>query len=109
MSPDSRPDAPPTGPSPALTLAELPGWRDRLAGPDPMPDPGSAPFADAAGLQFLLSALRWAPGRISLDPADGSPAADLWRRLGLDDPADAEPVLEGGRVAALRPLAGAAP
>jgi hypothetical protein len=50
----------------------------------------------------LVSALLWAPGRLSFDAAGDSPVAGLWRRLGLNDPAGAEPVLEGGRITALR-------
>ena len=102
MPADPRPDLAPAGLTPALTLAGLPAWADRLAAPDPLPSPGGAPAADAAGMQFLASALLWAPGRLRLDPADGSPAALLWHRLGLDDPADAEVVRDGPEVAALR-------
>ena len=56
-----------------------------------------------AGAQLLASALLWAPGRLSLDPAGASPAADLWRRLGLDDPLGAVAVMDGPRLVALRP------
>ena len=102
MSPDLRPDPPTDGPTPALTLANLSGWMDRLAGPDALPDAGGAHDADAAGLQLLVSALLWAPGRLSLDPVGDSPVSRLWHRLGLDDPADAEVVTIAGRVTALR-------
>ena len=103
MSSDPRTDPSPPDHVPPLTLAGLPGWTARLGQPDPLPDPSAAPEADAAGLQFLLSALLWAPGRLAVDPTDGSPVAALWRRLGLDDLADAEPVMDGGRITALRP------
>ncbi len=102
MSSDPRTGLPPD-PVPPLTLAGLPAWMARLGHPDPLPDPALAPEADAAGIQFLVSALLWAPGRLSLDPSGDSPAATLWRRLGLDEPVDAEPVTDGGRVVALRP------
>lgn len=89
--------------APPLTAPAHGRWRDLLASDGPAPDPDDAPAADTAGVQLLASALLWAPGRVSLDPAGASPAADLWRRLGLDDPLGAVPVMEGGRLVALRP------
>lgn len=103
MSSDPRPGLPLADPVPPLTLTGLPAWAARLAGPDPLPDPALAAEADTAGVQFLVSTLLWAPGRLSFDPSGDSPAAALWRRLGLGDPADAEPVLEGDRITAFRP------
>lgn len=103
---DPRPDLTPTaGTVPALVLTELPWWRAALAADGPLPDPALAPRADVAGVQLLAAALRWHPGRLSLALGD-SPAGDLWRRLGLDDPADAAPVLEAGALVALAPEGG---
>lgn len=103
MSSDPRTDPLPPDHVPPLTVAELPRWTARLGQPGPLPDPSAAPEADAAGVQFLVSTLLWAPGRLSFDPSGDSPAAALWRRLGLSDPADAEAVTEGGRITAFRP------
>jgi hypothetical protein len=91
----------PPGPVPALVLSELGWWKAALAADGPPPDLALAPRADTAGLQFLASALRWAPGRLTA-PLDDSPVGQLWRRLGLDDPADADPVVEDGRALAFR-------
>lgn len=95
--------ADPSPPVPPLTAPEHGRWRDLLAVDGPALDADAAPACDAAGLQLLASALLWAPGRLSLDPGAASPAADLWRRLGLDDPLGAVPVMDGPRVVALRP------
>jgi hypothetical protein len=73
----------------------------RLGDPEPLPNPSAAPEADAAGVQFW-SRRYSGPGRLSFDAAGDSPVAGLWRRLDLNDPAGAEPVLEGGRITALR-------
>ncbi len=104
MPSDLRPDQPPeSGSVPALALSELAWWKAALSSGGPPPDLSQAPRADAAGLQFLASALRWEPGRLSV-PDDASPVAELWRRLGLDDPSDATVERRDGRVTALRPL-----
>lgn len=105
MSPDPLSVAPPRGPYTDLVAAELPGWKQRLAD-GPVEVGGEVARVDAAGLQLLVSALRWSPGRVRLDLAEGSAVAILWRRLGLDDLADAEPVVEEARVVALRASGG---
>jgi hypothetical protein len=89
MPSDLRPGQPPSpGPVPALVLSELAWWKSALSADGPPPDLSLVPRADAAGLQLLAAALRWVPGRLCV-PDDASPVGELWRRLGLDEPADA--------------------
>lgn len=87
---------------PALVLSELPRWAEILAGDEPLPDLDRIERVDTAGLQLLASVMLWRPGRLRLDLSGSSPVARMWRRLGLDRPADAEAVEAEGALVALR-------
>ena len=86
-----------------LVLRHLAEWRERLLTSDVELDARDLGTADAAGLQLILSALMDETPRLRIKVGYEADDGSLWHRLGLNDLADALPVIEAGSLIGVRP------